>query len=237
MYVSKNSLPHIIEQRFIWGRIMTEEYKVELFSRIEKLSRENVRTAKRYFFFFLFCIAFATAGFFIGKHSDGGTVAVGLTKAHFCSFFDSADFAEKVRSIVSFSFPDMLFILAISALGYVMLRGAALLPLSVLSARLGVCLSLLYGTLVESPVIENGKTAFILFVSCKTIVLLAASAAALKSESFSYTYGSLFTRYRAPFSSEESKYYIKFSLSAAGTSVLVNVIYIFFMVIQKYKPI
>ena len=131
----------------------------------------------------------------------------------------------------------MLFILAVSALGYVMIRGAALLPLSVMSARLGVCLSLLYGTLVESPAVKNGETAFILFAACKILVLLAASAAAEKSERFSYTYGSLFTRYRAPFSSEESTDYIKFSLSAAGTSVVVNAIYIFFMAVQKYKPI
>ena len=216
---------------------MTEEYKAELFSRIEKLSRENVRTAKRYFLFFVFCLAFTAAGFFVGRLSDGGSAAEELTKAHFCSFFDGAGLAEKIRGIVSFSLPDMLFILAVSALGYVMLRGAVLLPLSVMSARLGVCLSLLYGTLVESPAVENGETAFILFAACKILVLLAASAAAAKSERFSYTYGSLFTRYRAPFLSEESTDYIKFSLSAAGTSVAMNAIYIFFMAVQKYKPI
>lgn len=216
---------------------MTEEYKAELFSRIEKLSRENVRTAKRYFLFLVFCLAFTAAGFFVGRLSDGGSASEELTKAHFCSFFDGTGLAEKIRGIVSFSLPDMLFILAVSALGYVMIRGAALLPLSVMSARLGVCLSLLYGTLVESPAVKNGETAFILFAACKILVLLAASAAAEKSERFSYTYGSLFTRYRAPFSSEESTDYIKFSLSAAGTSVVVNAIYIFFMAVQKYKPI
>ena len=223
---------------------MTEEYKAELFSRIEKLSRENVRTAKRYFLFLVFCLAFTAAGFFVGRLSDGGSASEELTKAHFCSFFDGTGLAEKIRGIVSFSLPDMLFILAVSALGYVMIRGAALLPLSVMSARLGVCLSLLYGTLVESPAVKNGETAFILFAACKILVLLAASAAAEisrvsaeKSERFSYTYGSLFTRYRAPFSSEESTDYIKFSLSAAGTSVIVNAIYIFFMAVQKYKPI
>ncbi|MEE0969816.1 MAG: hypothetical protein U0M06_10640 [Clostridia bacterium] len=220
---------------------MTEEYKSRLFSRISKLNYTNYTLLKRTGI--LICISLISLGVgYISGIFYGGDTASSNVKdiliSHFCGFFSGLGILDSIRAAISFTLGDIFFILSVLAVGYTMLSAAlGKLILIIYSARLGGCIALLYDMLITDPCIENGKSAFALFILAKLSVLCALVFSVIQSEDFSFRFCEIFNKQRFPIKSRESVSYIKTLSSTAGFTALINIIYLIFQSIQKYTPI
>ena len=213
---------------------MTDNYRSELFSRIRKLNFSNARMIGQAFrLFLLFLLFFALFGG-IGYLIDIDNEAKKTIGDFFCQRFTDASFSEHLRRVLSFSSSDFYLALLILISGYTMLSvPVSLFCLSYMGAKSGFCFSWLWKILIGSDALSGGGATFAYLAICKLCVLVAIIFIALCAQDFSYRYSDIYRRSSRPITSSESANYIMVTLSSAGVTILINLL---FFIFQHISP-
>ena len=215
---------------------MTEEYRRELISRIQKLNFTNKIFIKRICFRAIFCLCLLFLGIlasFLFLNKEAYSLPVVF---HICSFFDSLNLLQSVRAVICYCANDCLLTLVIFFLGYTMItRGGGKLILAIYSFFSGIALYSVLDVAIFSGAIEGGVSAFVFFLLTKLCIFSVLVFASIKSEDFSYTYRGLCDKIKYPFFSNESKLYIITMLSSVGFTVIINALYLVFQHLCNYS--
>lgn len=218
---------------------MTEEYKNELILRISRLNYTDRIYVKRTLTLCALCLFSLFLGYFMHFLPIGESEGVKrIITSHFCGFFSGLGLLDSVRAVIDFSLPDLVSVIAVALFGYTMLSGTlGKITLFFIGVKFGFCASILYESLVKSPVIEGGGSAFLLFAVCKTAILTALIFSALRSEDFSFSFGEIFLKSKHPHLSPLSREYVKTTLSTAGFTAIINTVYLVFQSLQGFTPL
>ncbi len=215
---------------------MTEEYRRELISRIEKLNFTNKIFIKRICHRGIFCLCSLFLGVFAAFvlfNEKDYSLPVAF---HICSFFNGLNLLQSVRAVICYAADDCLFTLIIFLLGYTMVTcGGGKLLLAIYSVRSGIGLYSILDVAVLSGIIDGGISAFVFFLLTKLIIFAVLVFASIKSEDFSYGYRSLCDKIKYPILSKESKTHIITTLSSVGFTIIINALYLIFQHLCNYS--
>ena len=213
---------------------MTDNYRSELFSRIRKLNFSNARIIGQAFRLFLLFLLFFALFWGIGYLIDIDNEAKKTIGDFFCQRFTDASFSEHLRRVLSFSSSDFYLALLILISGYTMLSvPVSLFCISYMGAKSGFCFSWLWKILIGSDALSGGSATFAYLAICKLCVLVAIIFIALCAQDFSYMYSDIYRRSSRPITSSESANYIMVTLSSAGVTILINLL---FFIFQHISP-
>ncbi len=217
---------------------MTDNYRSELLSRIRKLNFTNARVSGQAFRLFLLFALFFALFFGVGYSTDIGESTKKVVIDFFCTGFSDAGFFSFVKQMFSFSSFDFYAALIILLSGYTMLAvPVSALCLAYTGSKSGYCFACLWKTLIASGKLSGGGATFAYLAICKLCVLVAVIFIALCARDFSYRYSDIYRRSSRPLSSPESANYAMITLSSAGVTVLINLLFLTFQFISPSKYI
>lgn len=212
---------------------MTDNYRSELFSRIRKFNFTNaVVIGQALRLFLLFC-AFFVISFGIGYLTSITETTRSTVSDFFCTELNDSGFLSYLKQTLRFSSPDFYLALIILVSGYTMLVfPVSSCCLAYMGIKSGFCFSHLWKILIGSHTLSGGGATFAYLAICKLCVLIAVIFITICARDFSYRYSDIYRRSTRPLSSPESANYALVTLSSAGITVLINLIFLTFQFIS-----
>lgn len=212
---------------------MTDNYRSELFSRIRKLNFTNAHFFGQAFRLFLLFSAFFSLFYLLGSLTAIGENAKKIAVDFFCiGFKNSGPFAFLLQAL-SFSCSDFYLSLIIFISGYTMLSfPVSALCLAYAGAKSGYCFSCLWQILIRSGDLSGGGATFAYLAVCKLCVTAAMIFICVCARDFSYRYSDIYRKVSRPLTSPESVNYATVAVSAAGLTVLINLLFLTFQYIS-----
>ncbi len=212
---------------------MTDNYRSELFSRIRKFNFTNAVVIGQAFRLFLLFCAFFIFFFGVGYLTVIGENTKSAVSDFFCAELKDSGFIYYLKQTFSFSSPDFYLALIILVSGYTMLAvPVSAFCLAYMGAKSGFCFSHLWQILIGSGKLSGGGATFAYLAICKLCVLIAVIFITICARDFSYKYSDIYRRSARPLSSPESANYALITLSSAGITVLINLLFLTFQFIS-----